>query len=181
MNWERNSERKSIRWSAYNYALGGIFFITICAYEKRLSFAKVTGEAIRLSGLGRLIRSEWLKTGEMRDEIELGEFVIMPNHFHALLKISLGDLRKDPAFDHERARNSNRKFTAPVRGSLGSVVSMFKASTTTKWNTECGTPGNPVWQRGYFDHVVRDEDDFDAIRHYIKTNPSRWIEDVYYG
>lgn len=161
---ERLPQRRSIRLSDYDYSRSGVYFITICAHERRCFFGEVVGEAIRLSQLGRIVEAECLRSPEIRREVELDAYVIMPNHLHGIVAID-----QTVHIDAIEPRSRRR--------SLGSFVNAFKATTTRRINELRATPGAAVWQRNYYEHIVRSEDELNRIREYIAINPAKWAAD----
>ena len=147
--------RRSVRLKGWNYR-GATFFITICAHKKQCVFGCMKGDAVILSPLGKIVEREWLQSETLRPEVAFDEFTIMPNHMHALLYI--------PAIPGEASR---------WRRSLASLVAGFKGAVTR-------VARDVVWQRGYHEHVVRDERQLEIIRRYIRENPMRWESDRYH-
>src|SRR5262249_4014983 len=125
-----------------------------------------------LEPYGGIVDGEWLRTPQVRPEISLDEYVIMPNHFHAIVLISSESRVAAP---DARLGQAPTEHTGRAPRSLGSLVAGFKATTTRRR----GTPGMPFWQRNYYEHVMRDDRDLNRIRSYIQTNPLRWAEDEY--
>ena len=148
--------RRSVRLKGQTYR-GSTFFITICAREKRCLFGRVEADRVLLSPLGEIVEREWLRSKSIRPEVIFDEHVIMPNHMHALVYL--------PAVQNEP---STRK------RSLASLVNSFKGAVTR-------AAQQIVWQRGYYEHVVRNERQLDLIRTYIRENPVRWVADRYFG
>ncbi len=161
----RLPERRSIRLPGYDYRLTGLYFVTICAHERRCLFGEVSGESVRLNALGQIVETEWTKSRELRREIAMDAYIIMPNHLHAIVAI---DQAVHPAGSAPGARNR----------SLGSLVNGFKAAATRRINELRGTPESAVWQRNYYEHVVRNEDELNRIREYIALNPAKWAADL---
>jgi len=126
----------------------------------------VNGE-MRLNELGQVVKSEWLKTAEIRDNVKLDAFVIMPNHIHGIVVIT--DNCRGTA-----CRAPTEQFGKPTPGSLSTIVRSFKSAVTKRINEMRHTPGIPIWQRNYYEHVIRNEDDLNEIREYILNNPLRW-------
>jgi len=160
--------RRSVRLLGYDYSQAGGYFITICTQNRRCLFGKIVGDVMLLSDIGRIVESEWLRTPSFRPQIELDEFIIMPNHFHAIVLIPdcRGVLQYAPT----------HRLVSPSQ-TIGAIVRGFKGATTKRINTARGTPGEPVWQRNYYDHVIRNEDDLAATRGYILNNPPAWALD----
>ena len=122
-------------------------------------------EKMRLNDCGQTVQDEWQKSAQIRKEIELDAFVVMPNHVHAIVIISDGP---------GRATGRSPLQSGPTKRSLGAFISGFKSVVTKRINESRGSPGTPVWQRNYFEHVIRDEDALNRIRQYILDNPTHW-------
>lgn len=161
--------RRSIRLRNFDYSNQGAYFITICAYNHECLFGKVVGEkgkfSISLSDYGKIVSEEWLKSADIRKEIILDEFVIMPNHFHGIIFLRKGDQPVAPTAFGPRPK------------SVGSMIAGFKSVVTTKINTLRNTPGVPTWQRNYYERVIRNDTELNSIREYIKYNPLSWETD----
>lgn len=160
----RLPERRSIRWADYDYRLSGLYFVTICAHERLCLFGDIVGNTVRLNAAGQAVAAEWVRSGEIRREIALDAFVVMPNHLHGIVAV---DQSVHPAGSAPGRRNR----------SLGSLINGFKAATTRRLNELRGTVGASVWQRNYYEHVVRNEGELNRIREYIALNPAKWAAD----
>jgi REP element-mobilizing transposase RayT len=115
-----------------------------------------------------VVEEEWLKTAEIRKNVELDVFVVMPNHFHGILVIvdkCRGTVHRAPTLE---------QFAKPTSGSLPTIVRYFKSAVTRRINELRGAPNMPVWQRNYYEHVIRNENDLDEIREYIVNNTLKW-------
>ncbi len=166
--------RQSIRLRGYDYSGAGAYFLTICAYNREMLFGEIVDEKMALHCPGRIVADEWCRSAEIRAEIELDEWVVMPNHLHGVVLITdvdLGERRGNGRGDRPVAP------TGPRPKSVGALIAGFKSATTKRINAMRGTPGRPVWQRGYYDHIVRGENSLNRIRQYIRENPLRWHED----
>jgi REP element-mobilizing transposase RayT len=161
--------RHSVRLSDYDYSQAGAYFVTICTHNKESIFGDVVNGEMQLNEYGRLVEAEWIKTADIRDNIELDTFVIMPNHFHGILTIVVdycgGTVQRAPKLE---------RFGKPTSGSLPTIVRYFKSAVTRRINELRGTPYVPIWQRNYYEHVIRNENDLDEIREYIVNNPAKW-------
>lgn len=164
--------RQSIRLPAYDYAGGGTFFVTLCCHNRIELFGCVDQGAMRMNEYGWIVWEEWEQSAAIRSGLELIAHVVMPNHFHGLVALP-------PAAavhrDHQQGARS-----APLQrqaGSLGSFIAGFKAACTRQINDIRGCATPPVWQRGYWEHVVRNERATERIYDYIETNPLRWSSD----
>ncbi len=162
--------RRSIRLPGYDYAQSGAYFVTMVTYQRECAFGRIMAGQMLVNEIGAVVREEWLRSAEIRGEIALGEYVIMPNHVHGIVII-----RDVGAHGHAPlpVRTSQR----PAR-SLGSFVAGYKAAATRRINVIRGTPGHPVWQRNYYERVIRGDADLNHIRQYIADNPAYWEEDV---
>jgi REP element-mobilizing transposase RayT len=142
-------------------------------------FGEVVEHEMMMSGFGEIVSREWQRTEVIRPDVALDEFVIMPNHLHAILWIARKvDTNNHPVDAHSRApsRDPQPRLMRPPR-SLGAIIAGFKAATTKQINELRGTPGVRVWQPNYYDRVIRNDYELDRIRAYIGQNPERWAED----
>jgi len=164
--------RHSIRLKGYDYTQAGAYFVTVCSYGRVSLFGEIIHEEMQLNEFGHRVQAEWLKTETFRSSVELDEYVVMPNHFHGILIIS-GAVTEGTA---RRAPTAPR-FGRPVVSSLATFIRSFKSATTRSINQLRHSPGLSVWQRNYYEHVIRDDTSLDRIRQYILSNPLRWDMD----
>ncbi|PKN13104.1 MAG: transposase [Deltaproteobacteria bacterium HGW-Deltaproteobacteria-4] len=177
--------RRSIRLNDYDYTRAGAYFVTICAFERECLFGEVVDGVMRLNVHGKIAQEEWLLTAELRDYVVLDEYIVMPNHFHAVLMIddcrgtACRALDDDVAVEQGTARRALTVefFGQPVAGSLATMIRSFKSAVSKRINILHNNPGAPVWQRNYYERVIRNERELDGIRQYIADNPAKWIED----
>lgn len=174
--------RRSIRLKGYDYTQPGAYFVTCCAHKRAEIFGRVSRGKIELSALGQIIREEWLRSAEIRKEIQLfeDEFVVMPNHFHAIVRIIeiAGIEGAHPLEGRTPSTPTDASQPIPlrrVRHSLGSFLAGFKASVTSRAKRELNRTS--IWQRNYYEHIIRNEVEFNNIWNYIDTNPLHWRED----
>ena len=130
---------------------------------------------MRLNELGRIAWEEWFRTMELRHNLELfeDEFVVMPNHVHGIIWIVNGvgaRRRRAPTTAIEQ-------FGKPVSGSIPTIIRSYKSAVTYRFNGLHGKSGSSVWQRNYYEHIIRNKTDFENIWNYIDTNPLSWQED----
>jgi putative transposase len=163
-----SKKRRSIRLKEYSYTQPGAYFITVCTKNKQCIFGKIYNEEMKLSDKGEIAKEEWLKTAVVRPYIRLDQFVVMPNHFHAILRIE-----KDDRGTARCAPTISRFGNLPSE-SLPSIIRAFKAAVTKNINILCNTCGSLVWQRNYYEHVIRDDSALNRIREYIMHNPLTW-------
>ena len=163
--------RKSIRLKDYDYSRIGAYFITICTYEKEYIFGNVENERMSLNQFGKMVLEYWNSLPGRYTNIELDAFVIMPNHVHGIIKIIeiVGAIHELPL----QTANINPK-TERRRMLIPKVVGYFKMNSAKQINTLRNTTGMPVWQRNYYEHIIRNENKLNKIREYIQNNPLKW-------
>lgn len=160
----------SIRLKDHNYSVGGFYFVTICAPEKKCVFGRIVAREMQLTPLGRIVRECWMGIPEHFPRVQLHGFVLMPNHLHGIIEIG---------------RQMGRSGAAPLRpalprvvgGSLGAVVRSFKAAVRKRASQELSWEGE-IWQRNYFDRVIRDGKEHADARRYIQENILKWELDL---
>ncbi len=200
------SYRKQIRLKYYDYTQHGAYFVTICTYGRVCLFGSIVNKAMQLNACGKIVLEEWIKSASIRREIELGTFVIMPNHLHGIVMLSRQSVGVDgvdpcpqkinPSLINKDIDDANtRSNTGPNAGanaktgarraplrkprSLSSFIAGFKSAVTKRIN-ETRTAPDRIWQRNYYEHIIRTEFDYERISEYIVFNPESWAEDVEY-
>jgi len=167
-------ERRSIRLRGFDYSQAGVYFVTICADRRRALFGKVVDGSMRLNWLGRIVEQTWLEIPLHCANVGLDAHVVMPNHLHGILVV------------YKRARHAvplpvsdqhAEAFGQPREASIPTIVRSFKAAVTKKVHERIPHLRLPVWQRGYFEHVIRPGDNMGRIIGYIYENPKRWLWD----
>jgi REP element-mobilizing transposase RayT len=168
-DWDDRKRRRSTRLKDWDYASPGAYFVTICAQHRRRIFGTIESEQIRLSEIGSIVEQKWVWLERQYPHVILDEFIIMPNHLHGII------------FLQSVRRGGSR--TAPTSKSktLGRLIGAFKTTSTKQINNLLGTPGKPVWQRGFYDHIILDEEDLRRAREYIRHNPGNWVLDPYHS
>ncbi len=172
----RPRRRSSLRLRGFDYASPGAYFSTVCTHRRACILASMEDGASRLTTAGRIVAACWLELPEHYACMGLDAFVILPNHVHGVIVLhgTVGaGLRPAPTPQHDMRRGCREG--RPV--TLTEVVRAFKGFSARRINLERRTPGAPVWQRGFYEHVIRDEADLHRIRRYIEENPLRWAED----
>jgi REP element-mobilizing transposase RayT len=159
--------RKRIRLPYFDYRRTGLYFVTICTHNRRRTFGMVHDGKVDLSPLGKLTESCWRDIPKHSHHVELNLHVVMPNHVHALIAI---DSNSDPS-------ESKRKPGELRANSLGAVVGPFKAAVTRAARAKGIVGRDPVWQRGFWEHIVRGQEALTRIQRYIVENPARWLYD----
>jgi putative transposase len=159
------NRRGSLRLKGYDYAQAGAYFVTICTHDRACLLGEAVGEEVRLSDAGSIVQEAWQALPGRFSGMELDAFVVMPNHVHGIATFVGAGL----ALPGEKGAASS----APT---LGDVVRAFKSLSAIHVNRLLRRSG-PLWQRNYYEHVIRNERELDKIREYIATNPLRWALD----
>ena len=180
--------RRSIRLRNYDYSQPGAYFVTICTYQKQSWFGEIKNGQIYLNQLGKIVADEWLKTCKIPPNFKLDEWVIMPNHFHGIVIINdySGDDQSLGARDAPLdlgARDAPLDLgarDAPLQqkpNSLSSCIAGFKSAVTKRINLLRQNTDTPIWQRNYYESILRDEKYLAVVREYIINNPKNWPND----
>ena len=167
---------RSIRLRDYDYAHAGAYFITACTHARQCIFGEIIGGIMQLSDFGAAAQECWRAIPEHSPYVDLDAFIVMPNHVHGIVTITVGARHAVPLHN---ATSVPAAFGKPLAGSLATIVGSFKSATTKRVNELRGTPAAPVWQRNYHEHVIRNDRDLDRIRQYITENPVRWADDEF--
>lgn len=138
--------------------------MTMCSWNRECMFGEIVNGKIILNKFGSIIAETWLWLEKRHDHVGLADFVIMPNHIHGILLI-------------DRYLGGSR--TAPTRRikPLGRILGAFKTHSTKLVNKYRQTAGAPIWQRNYYERIIRDQCEFDRIGNYIVSNPANWNDD----
>lgn len=191
MNYKKGTHfpnRQSIRLRGYDYSQEGLYFITICCQDRIHLFGEIIEGKMQLNDFV----VEWLKTPDIRKNISLGNFIIMPNHMHGIISINT-------KASIETKRNAS-KFNSPTQ-TIDAIIRGYKGATTKRINNLIrqikedshstgelqfaprlinSFPGEgSIWQRNYWEHIIRDDQSFDRISEYIANNPKNWKADQF--
>jgi REP element-mobilizing transposase RayT len=186
--------RRSIRLRGYDYSREGLYFMTIVTRGRALLLGKAVDGRVHPSDAGREVQAMWECLPDRFPRVRLVAFVLMPNHVHFVLAIvseplavqgeetsplqpELGPVGAGFSRPENLPAGAEPVGAGSSRPTLGQVVAYFKHESTKFINALPGMPGEPVWQRNYYEHIIRDEDEFLQIRRYITENPSRWDTD----
>jgi putative transposase len=199
-------QRRSIRLKGYDYSLAGAYFINLVTQDRLCLFGEIVNGEMRLSQLGNTVQREWLRLERRFPGVELDEYVIMPNHLHGIIVIKEQDIPTSRGA--AKNRQEENPGTAPLRPDAGTHPSLDDEHKIPGESKRCGVTGIPVaagslaaivrgfksavafryhimannnvdlWQRNYYEHIIRDEDDLDRIRRYIAGNPMNWLKDA---
>ena len=220
-------KRRSIRLKGYDYASAGLYFITLCVQDRVALFGKVVLGEMERNYFGDMVYKEWQKTAAIRKNCSLGAFIIMPNHFHAILSIdyavkkteeigvfkspsqTIGAIirgfkgattkqikalllaeREKKAFLKET--NFNKKTDSDIEDNFGDTGELQFAPTEGFGSAIAPTEGfdsaitelidlsKSIWQRDYYEHIIRNQKAYVTIENYIINNPKKWEEDKFY-
>lgn len=178
-------QRRSIRLQDYDYDDVGAYFITICTFQRRCLFGKIIEREMELSTFGKIALDEWQKTEVVRQNITIDEFIIMPNHIHGIIIIQNRPpptTTNDPvgasgSLAQPTRTRANAKLTAPPSGSLGAIIAQYKSIVTKRIQKLYGEKMQ-IWQRNYYERIIRDEEGLNRARQYIINNPMKWADDT---
>jgi REP element-mobilizing transposase RayT len=155
--------RRSIRLQGYDYSHAGAYFVTLCTQDRECLFGDIVDGEMRLNDAGRIVANSWEWLAEQYDHVSLDEYVVMPNHAHGIIVIT-GDCRG----------GSRTAPTTGIRKPIGRLIGAFKTVSTKRINELRENGGTKLWQRNYWEHIVRNEPELNRIREYIHNNPARW-------
>lgn len=181
----------SARLQNWDYKWAAAYFITICTKDRLHFFGEIENKTMILNEIGEMVYTEWLRTPEIRPDmnLDLGEFVVMPNHFHGILII--GENEYNGGGNGGDGRDAMHCVSTPTptppqptnqfgpqRKNVSSIIRGFKSSVTN--NARIINP-DFGWQSRFYDHIIRDEQSFQNISNYIINNPENWNKDKFYG
>jgi REP element-mobilizing transposase RayT len=196
--------RRSIRLADYDYALEGTYFVTVCTESHLCLLGEITDGTMRLNESGRIVYDAWRDLPNHYPHVELDAFVVMPNHVHMIVVLIPAGAGFKPApingpntattdivgagFEPapiygpcSTPSNVKRAGLKPaptnLRHGLPEIVRAFKTFSSRRVNEHRATHGQPLWQRNYYEHVIRNDVDLNRIRQYIADNPARWAFD----
>lgn len=195
--------RRSIRLNGYDYSSAGAYFVTICAQDRACMFGDVVDGRMRANAAGQIVRDVWAGLPARYANVELDAFVVMPNHVHGIIVLmdvprpgaggvagpcrgaihcaqGGGGMNQEGVMNHARTiaeiGAANRRAGAAGVPPLGEVVRVFKAVSARLIRRDV-MPGAAVWQRNYYEQIIRDEDSLKRVRAYVQANPARWLTD----
>ncbi|MBM3151977.1 MAG: transposase [Chloroflexi bacterium] len=166
--------RHSLRLRGYDYSQAGFYFITIVTQGREALFGEVVDGEMRLNRYGEIIQRWWNEIPKHFPNVELGAFVIMPNHLHGIIIIHENRRGTVPVTQGGETLQPGGE-TPPLRKpTLGQVAAYFKYQTTKEINALKGGPVTRIWQRIFYDHIIRNQHDLELTWLYIESNPARW-------
>ena len=187
MNYNpKNYHRHSIRLKEYDYSQPCWYYVTICTYNKKCLFVQILNNKMILNEFGKIVEEEWLRTKVIRKNIDLDYYVIMPNHLHGIIiienKIIIQSDVGVNCNSHLHIDEIKRNKLISTIQIIGAIIRGLKGSVTKKINEQRNTPSLPVWQRNYYEHILRNEMDLYCTRNYIQNNPLKWkLDELFNG
>lgn len=192
--------RKSIRLKGYDYSEAGLYFITICTQNRKHLFGEIKEGKMILNEYGKIAFTEWEKTEEIRNNCLLHEFIIMPNHIHGIIELLF---KKGEGKDIGKFKSPSQTIGSIIRGFKIATIKRIKdlilnnnSSTgelqfaptkdfapTKKFapTEEIKSLNFKIWQRNYYEHIIRNEKSYQNISNYIMNNPQKWLDDKFYS
>ena len=163
-------QRKSVRLDGYDYAQEGLYFITICCHKFKCLFGEIYKDEMHLNNAGKMAQQCWQEIPSHYPQVKLHQFVIMPNHLHGIIEIL-------PSNNHSPETTTVKK-TNGTSNTIGAMVRGFKIGVT-KWMKQ-NTNVTTVWQRSFYEHIIKTEKAHENIADYIIENPLNWSMDKFY-
>ena len=176
--------RHSIRLRGYDYSKVGLYFVTICTQHRQPLFGSITNGNMILNDAGCMVEMQWRELLIRFDGIvRLHEYIVMPNHFHGIIEMVGANPCGRPLVQDDKYDQLS-KTTTPT-SHIGNIIGAFKSITTSKYiqnvkKNDWKPFEQRIWQRNYYEHIIRDESAYLHIANYIQTNPERWIDDCYH-
>ena len=160
--------RRSIRLNEYDYSQAGAYFVTMVTWRRDCLFGEVINGMMVLNDFGRVADECWRAIPEHFPCVELGAHQVMPNHVHGVIAIieGRGAIYRAPTVE---------QFGKPTVGSLPTIIRTYKAAVTRQIGRQLNATG--IWQRNYYEHILRNEHEMDQIWRYIEGNPTLWQDD----
>ena len=188
--------RRSIRLKGYDYTQAGLYFITICCQDGICRFGTVENGEMILNECGQIANDEWVKLSDRFPNFELDVFQIMPNHMHGIIFLNdipvgagftpaqnNGNTQNNGNIQNDGQSNDDIRATARVAPTVSDIVGAYKSLVTNGcleiYKSKNETMGK-LWQRNYWEHIIRDEQSYQRISEYIINNPAKWAYDKFY-
>lgn len=173
--------RRSIRLKGYDYSQPGAYFVTVCTQNRDCVFGHIKNDKMILNRFGRIVHEKWYNIPRHFPQTQSDVFGVMPNHIHGILfiidvgaKHSEDDMQKEERIQPENASPLRYPPRGTKPGSLSAIMQNYLSVTTRKINQIRYTSGTKLWQRNYYEHIIRNEEELNQIREYIINNPLKW-------
>ena len=182
MNYNpQKHHRRSIRLREYDYSRPGLYFVTNIAYDREMFFGKIVNNKMILNEYGNIVRNWWLEIPNKFKNVNLDIFVVMPNHFHGIVQIISGNSIVGAIHESPLQKSSQQNKTQRRNMLLSKMIGYFKMNSAKRINQKRNLQGISVWQRNYYEHIIRNENELWRIRKYIVENPVNWDNDQYFN
>lgn len=170
--------RKSNRLPGYDYSRNGMYFVTVCSRERECIFGTICDGKMMLNDCGKIVEKTWLDLPNHNHDISLDAFIVIPNHVHGIIRVGTGSkpvLHTKPDLDSKPFPKIRAGLEpAPT---LSEIIRQFKTFSARRINRIRNTRGTPIWQRSFYDEIIREPETLVKIRNYIRKNPEKWTED----
>lgn len=166
MSKKRLYNRQSYRFNQYDYSQQGLYFITICTNDRVCIFGSINNDEMYLSDIGKIVKDCWLKIETFHPYVVLHDFVIMPNHIHGVIQI----VQETVTIKKEGFESTSK--------TIGSIIRGFKSGVSCTVIKSVGIKN--IWQRNYYDRIIRDYNEYQNVTNYIINNPRMWSKDSFY-
>ena len=168
--------RRSIRLRGLDYRSPGAYVITVCSFHRACLFGEIVRDQLQPNSIGEIVKEVWRAIPTFFPHLDLDAYVVMPNHVHGILILKEGPRAKHPP-EADASPLHRRRPKGTQRGSISAIVQTFKAATTRGVHSLPGMKGLRLWQRGLYDHIIRNDAELNRVRRYIEENPLRWALD----
>jgi len=195
--------RHSIRLQGYDYSQAGAYFITICTQNRERLFGEIADGEMKMNDAGQMVQTVWDEMPNRFDGLELDRFVVMPNHIHGVIvlprrgescirpcicPIIPPGIHSNPPNGYSTDHGGEYKIRpyGTLPGTVGRIFQAFKSITTHEYTNGVKQHGwlpfpGKLWQRNYWEHIIRNESELNRIRDYVNNNPTEWESDRLYG
>ena len=166
-------KRKPNRLSEYDYSQNGAYFVTICTQDRKKILSHIVGDGFPVPQPHGMIAEEFIRQIPVKyPSVAVDKYVIMPDHIHLILRFDMGNGTGNPSSTMIPECGNGTGNPSPT---LGTVIGWYKYQVTKQINLLANTEGEKVFQRSYYDHVIRNQQDYDEIWQYIENNPRKWL------
>jgi putative transposase len=179
-------QRRSIRLPGYDYSQAGAYFVTVCTQDHQCLFGRIEGEVMRPNRVGEIAEQCWQAIHVHFAKVQLDASVVMPNHVHGIIVIADVDAPNVRATHASPLRQGADMAVGvaavpqgPKRRSVGAIIGSYKSAVSKGIHEIGGALGPAIWQRNYYEHIIRNDLSLNRIRQYILDNPARWAYDRY--
>ncbi|MFH1062156.1 MAG: transposase [Candidatus Omnitrophota bacterium] len=174
-------KRKQIRLKNYDYSQPGYYYITICIDNRECIFGDIIDNRIYLNNVGKMVDQTLRTLPEYYQNITIDNYIVMPNHIHGIIQIVGAGFPCPNNIINQSIHNHDNNNPINGRGNhaptINYIIGYFKYQSTKQINKLQNTPGKKIWQRSFYDHVIRTNDSLNKIREYIVNNPATWVND----